>query len=195
MPNAPIAEASIDPELPIIDPHHHLWFFSAAVLDMLDREKNLTAQALLPAFRGHARYLLDEFLADLNSGHNIRATVYVEVGSMYRRTGPQELRSVGEVEFANGMAAMAASGSSDRHRRLRRDRGQRRPAPRRCGEGSSRGASAGRGRPLSRHSRPACGARCESDGAGSRVQRCSPPTPGQHLSGRLPSPRTARPVL
>ena len=111
MPNAPIAEASIDPELPIIDPHHHLWFFSAAVLDMLDREKNLTAQALLPAFRGHARYLLDELLADLDSGHNVRATVYVEVGSMYRRTGPQELRSVGEVEFANGMAAIAASGT------------------------------------------------------------------------------------
>ncbi len=105
-----MTEAIIDAELPIIDPHHHLWFFSDAVLDMLGRENNLTAQALLPAFRGNARYLLDEFLADLKSGHNIRATVYVEVGSMYRRTGPQELRSMGEVEFANGVAAIAASG-------------------------------------------------------------------------------------
>jgi L-fuconolactonase len=104
------AEAIIDPELPIVDPHHHLWFHSQAVLDVLEREKNLTAQALLPALRGKARYLFDEFLADLGTGHNIRATVYVEVGSMYRRTGPQELRSLGEVEFANGMAAMAASG-------------------------------------------------------------------------------------
>ena len=81
-----------------------------AVLDRLGQEENLTARSLLPAFRGNARYLFDEFLADLNSGHNIRATVYAEVGSMYRRSGPQELRSVGEVEFANGVAAVAASG-------------------------------------------------------------------------------------
>ena len=110
MPDAPQAEAIIDPDLPIVDPHHHLWFYSHAVLDMLARADNLTARALLPAFRGNARYLFDEFLADLKSGHNIRATVYAEVGSMYRRTGPEELRSVGEVEFANGMAAIAASG-------------------------------------------------------------------------------------
>ncbi len=110
MSDAPQAEAIIDPGLAIVDPHHHLWFYPQAVLDMLGREDNLTAHALLPAFRDNARYLLDEFLADLNSGHNIRATVYAEVGSMYRRTGPQELRSVGEVEFANGVAAMAASG-------------------------------------------------------------------------------------
>ena len=104
------AEAIIEPELPIVDPHHHLWCYSQAVLDMLGQRDNLMTQALLPAFRGNARYLFDELLADLNSGHNIRATVYVEVRSMYRRTGPQELRSVGEVEFANGVAAMAASG-------------------------------------------------------------------------------------
>ncbi len=110
MLDAPHGEAIIDPALPIVDPHHHLWFYSQALLEMLGRQENLTARSLLPAFRGNARYLFDEFLADLNSGHNIRATVYVEVGSMVRRTGPQELRSVGEVEFANGVAAMAASG-------------------------------------------------------------------------------------
>jgi len=109
MPDAPKAEAIIDPELPIVDPHHHLWFYSRSVLDSLGQPGNLMAQALLPAFRGKSRYLFDEFLADLNSGHNVRATVYVEVGSMHRQTGPQELRSVGEVEFANGMAAIAAS--------------------------------------------------------------------------------------
>jgi predicted TIM-barrel fold metal-dependent hydrolase len=110
MPDAPQAEAIIDPELPIVDPHHHLWFYPHALLDRLAREDNLTARALLPAFRGNARYLFDEFLTDLKSGHNIRATVYAEVGSMYRRRGPEKLRSVGEVEFANGMAAIAASG-------------------------------------------------------------------------------------
>jgi L-fuconolactonase len=110
MPDAAQSEAIIDSELPILDPHHHFWFYSQGVLDMLGRAESRLAQVLLPAFRANSRYLFDEFLADLNSGHNIRATVYVEVGSMYRRSGPEELRSVGEVEFANGMAAIAASG-------------------------------------------------------------------------------------
>jgi len=111
MPDSSQSEAIIEPELPIVDPHHHLWFYSAAVLDMIAQQENLMARALLPAFRGKSRYLFDELLADLESGHNIRATVYVEVGSMHRQSGPQELRSVGEVEFANGMAAIAASGT------------------------------------------------------------------------------------
>jgi predicted TIM-barrel fold metal-dependent hydrolase len=106
-----IVEAIIDPQLPIVDPHHHLWFYSPSLLDTLGEQENLMAQALLPAFRAKSRYLFDEFLGDLNSGHRIRATVYVQVGSMYRQSGPQQLRSLGEVEFANGMAAIAASGS------------------------------------------------------------------------------------
>jgi L-fuconolactonase len=79
-------EPILEPELPIVDPHHHLW--------------------LRPA----GRYLLDELLADTNSGHNIVATVYVQARSMYGDTGPVEMRPVGEVEFANGVAAMCASG-------------------------------------------------------------------------------------
>jgi predicted TIM-barrel fold metal-dependent hydrolase len=79
-------EAIIDPDLPIIDPHHHLFD------------------------RPGARYLFPEFLHDVSSGHNIVATVFVQAHSMYRATGPAELRPVGEVEFANGVAAMGASG-------------------------------------------------------------------------------------
>ncbi len=79
-------EAILEPELPIIDTHHHLW------------ERN-----------GH-RYLLDEFLADCRSGHNIVATVFLECHSMYRATGPEALRPVGETEFVTGIAAMSASG-------------------------------------------------------------------------------------
>ncbi|MGZ5127011.1 MAG: amidohydrolase family protein [Burkholderiales bacterium] len=79
-------EETLEPGLPIIDPHHHLW--------------------IRP---GH-RYLLDEFLEDASSGHNVRATVFVECGAMYKASGPQALRPVGETEFANGMAAMSASG-------------------------------------------------------------------------------------
>ncbi len=81
-------EEIIEPELPIVDPHHHL----------VDRPES-------------GRYLLPQLLADLGSGHNITATVYLEWLSMYRAAGPAELRPVGEIEFANGIAAMAASGT------------------------------------------------------------------------------------
>jgi len=104
------AEPIIEPDLPIVDPHHHLWYRPAPFLDALEREANLMARGLLPTFRRHARYLFDELRADLATGHNIRATVFVEVHAMYRTDGPEALRSVGEVEFANGIAAMSASG-------------------------------------------------------------------------------------
>jgi L-fuconolactonase len=80
-------EEILEPDLPIIDPHHHMW-------------------------RRHGnRYLLDEYLADAQSGHNIRASVFVDCGSFYRKSGPVPMAPVGEVEFANGVAAMAASGT------------------------------------------------------------------------------------
>jgi L-fuconolactonase len=79
-------EEMLEPDLPIVDPHHHLW----------DR----------PGWR----YLLEEFLADVNSGHNILASVFVQCRSMYRRGGSEELRPLGETEFVNGVAAMSASG-------------------------------------------------------------------------------------
>lgn len=79
-------EAAIDPELPIIDPHHHLWDYPTS------------------------RYLLDELLADTDSGHNVVQTVFVECGSMYRQAGPPAMRPVGETEFVRGIAAMSASG-------------------------------------------------------------------------------------
>src|SRR5690606_25852230 len=79
-------EDIIDPEQRIIDAHHHLWD------------------------RAEGRYMFDEFHEDISSGHNIEATVYVDCRSMYRADGPDHLKSVGEVEFANGFAAMSASG-------------------------------------------------------------------------------------
>ncbi len=79
-------EPILEPGLPIIDPHHHMWQ------------------------RPGWRYLLDDLLLDTGSGHNIVATVYMEAGSMYRERGPEEMRPVGEVEFANGVAAMCDSG-------------------------------------------------------------------------------------
>lgn len=103
-------EPILEPDLPIVDPHHHLWFQPASLLAALDQAEGITAKTLLPTFRRHARYLFDEYLADLNTGHNVLATVYVEANAMYRLDGPLDMQSLGEVEFANGMAAIAASG-------------------------------------------------------------------------------------
>jgi predicted TIM-barrel fold metal-dependent hydrolase len=99
-------EAILEPELPIVDPHHHLWHRPGA-------PPSLPAGPVHPFTRVTARsprYLLDELLADLKSGHNVRATVFVQCGAMYRVDGPAHLRPVGETEFVNGVAAMTASG-------------------------------------------------------------------------------------
>ena len=64
-------EPALEPDRQIIDPHHHLW----------DRPGN--------------RYLLHDLVEDLSSGHNIRATVFLECREMYRAEGPPELRSLG----------------------------------------------------------------------------------------------------
>ena len=84
-------EPALEPEIPICDPHHHFWDF---------RTQRIPYQ----------RYLLHELAADVNSGHNVRSTVFVEARSMYRADGPEELRPVGEVEFVQGLAAASASG-------------------------------------------------------------------------------------
>ena len=72
-------EPTVEPELPICDPHHHFWDF---------RTERVPYQ----------RYLLHELAADIHSGHNVRATVFIEARAMYRADGPEELRPVGEDE-------------------------------------------------------------------------------------------------
>src|SRR5262249_55037927 len=103
-------EPIIEPDLPIVDAHHHLWYVSEAAIDAMERDETISARGLAPMYRSSARYLFDEFMDDMRGGHNILASIYVEAQSMYRRGGPGEMRSVGEVEFANGVAAMGASG-------------------------------------------------------------------------------------
>ena len=75
-------EGALEPHLPIIDPHHHLW----------EREGG---------------YLLDELLADITSGHDVRGTVFVQCGYAYRPGGPEALRPVGETEFVARFARQA----------------------------------------------------------------------------------------
>lgn len=79
-------EEALDPGRIIIDAHHHLFD------------------------RPGLRYLLDDILADIGTGHDIRATVHVQARGMYRVSGPEEMRPIGETEFANGVAAMCESG-------------------------------------------------------------------------------------
>jgi predicted TIM-barrel fold metal-dependent hydrolase len=75
-----LTEEILEPDLPIVDPHHHLWDHPGS------------------------RYLLDELLADVNSGHNIVATVFIQCGSGYRTSGPEEMRPIGESEFVRAIA-------------------------------------------------------------------------------------------
>lgn len=99
------AEAILDPDLPIVDPHHHLWDRPPLPAGTPKPQHGFSV-AIEPA----ARYLLDELLADTGSGHNIVATVFVECGAMYRADGPDALKPIGETEFVGGVAAMSASG-------------------------------------------------------------------------------------
>jgi len=75
-----LVEDVLEPDLPIVDPHHHLWDHPGS------------------------RYLLDELTADVRSGHNIVATVFIQCGSGYRTSGPEEMRPIGESEFVRAIA-------------------------------------------------------------------------------------------
>jgi predicted TIM-barrel fold metal-dependent hydrolase len=106
-----MVEEIIEPDLPIIDAHHHLWYAPRMPLAATGPESADGVGVLARIYNQRPRYLFDDMLADAMSGHNVRATVYIEVHAMYRSSGPAHLRSVGEIEFANGMAAMADSGA------------------------------------------------------------------------------------
>ena len=116
-------EPTLEPELPICDPHHHFWDF---------RTERVPYQ----------RYLLHELAADIHSGHNVRSTVFIEARAMYRADGPEEMRPVGEVEFVQGLAAASASGLYGPGPGGRRHRRSRQPEPGRTG-GTGAGRVAG----------------------------------------------------
>lgn len=68
-------EEVLDPGLRIVDAHHHFY----------DR----------PGWR----YLRDDYLADARSGHDVRASVYIQALTRYRPDGPEALRPVGETAY------------------------------------------------------------------------------------------------
>jgi predicted TIM-barrel fold metal-dependent hydrolase len=83
-----VQEEVIAPGLPVVDPHHHIWW----------NDRQL------------AIYQLQDFVADVMSGHNVIGSVFLQTRAMYRATGPEPMRVVGEVEFVRGLRAMSASG-------------------------------------------------------------------------------------
>lgn len=79
-------ESILDPDLPILDSHIHLF----------DLPGN--------------RYMVEDYLEDAQGGHNVLAAIYCETQAFARKDGPEHMRPLGEVEFANGVAAMTATG-------------------------------------------------------------------------------------
>lgn len=86
-------DVAVEPDMPIVDPHHHLWDGVAAL-----------------GPRGGRLYHAPELLADLGAGHRIVQTVAIECGAHYFADGPESLRPVGETRFVVGAARGVAAG-------------------------------------------------------------------------------------
>jgi len=92
------AEEVLEPDLPIVDPHHHLWDI-----------RSFTTQP--HASFEQKVYLCEEIVNDIGeSGHNVVQTVFAQCGAFYRTTGPEAMKCVGETEFVHGIVAMSNSG-------------------------------------------------------------------------------------
>ncbi|WP_175718320.1 amidohydrolase family protein [Burkholderia anthina] len=72
-------EPALEPDLPIVDAHHHFYERPGWI------------------------YMLDDYLQDARSGHNIQASVYMQALTRYRDTGPAELKPVGETAYVAGV--------------------------------------------------------------------------------------------
>jgi len=91
-------EPVLEPNLTIIDPHHHLW-------DLRTFETDPHA-----SFEQKV-YLCEDISNEIMSaGHNVVQTVFAQCGAFYRADGPGPMRCVGETEFVHGIAAMSRSG-------------------------------------------------------------------------------------
>ena len=98
-------EAILEPDLAIIDPHHHLWDLSPLITAIPEPHHPFIASVARTPY-----YTFDELRADTTSGHRIVGTVFMECGAFYRADADDALKPVGEIEFVNGVAAQGASG-------------------------------------------------------------------------------------
>ena len=88
-----VQEEILEPDLPIIDPHHHLWHGP----EQKESDNN------------PYRYLLEDLWNDTGSGHNIKKTVFIDCGQEYYNDGPDAFKPVGETEFVVEIAKQAQS--------------------------------------------------------------------------------------
>ena len=100
-----MSEAILEPDLPIIDPHHHLWDLRPLMGAFPEPVHHFISSIALSAY-----YTFNELHADTTSGHNIIGTVFMECGAFYKAGAGDDLKVVGEVEYVNGVAAQSASG-------------------------------------------------------------------------------------
>lgn len=119
---ATVAESIIDPERPIVDPHHHLW----------DRPSST--------------YVLENLLADTGSGHKVIKTVFLECGASYHKDGPEHLKPIGETIFVESIASAShMTEGAEIAGIVSRERSAEFPAGRsaRCPRGSRQGIISG----------------------------------------------------
>ena len=100
-----MTEDILEPDLPILDPHHHLWDLRP-IVPMFPEPRHRFIETLLPV----AYYTFDELHSDVTSGHNVIGTVFMECGAFYNGSYGETLKPVGELEYVNGVAAQSASG-------------------------------------------------------------------------------------
>lgn len=100
-----MTEDILEPDLPIIDPHHHLWDLRPMLPAFPEPRHDF-----IEAIAGAAHYTFDQLHADVATGHNVIGTVFMECGAFYRADAGEALKPVGEVEYVNGVAAQSASG-------------------------------------------------------------------------------------
>lgn len=100
-----MTEPILEPELQIVDPHHHMWDLRPLLAAFPTPRHDF-----IEAIAGAAYYTFDQLHADTHSGHNVVGTVFLECGAFYDPSRGEALKVVGEVEFVNGVAAQGASG-------------------------------------------------------------------------------------
>ncbi|WP_379546969.1 amidohydrolase family protein [Qipengyuania sp. DSG2-2] len=100
-----MTEAILEPDLPIVDPHHHLWDLRPLVSMFPEPRHHFIA-----ALAEKPYYNFDALREDTDTGHNIVATVFMECGAFYDADRAEDFKVVGEVEYVNGVAAQSASG-------------------------------------------------------------------------------------
>ena len=100
-----MSETILEPDLQIIDPHHHLWDLRPLMAAFPEPRHPFIASIALSPY-----YTFNEIHADTASGHNVIGTVFMECGAFYRAGADDAFKPVGEVEYVNGVAAQSASG-------------------------------------------------------------------------------------